>query len=131
MSVPAGITTGFSFFYSAPIAPLDGGDPGSVTVWSGLNGKGTLLTSLGLPVTPRHGEGSCLGLDYCPFVPIGVSFAGTAKSVDFNAPLNNIVFDNVTLGSSAPVVIPEPGTLVMFGSGIVGLAGLVRRKFLA
>ncbi len=28
-------------------------------------------------------------------------------------------------------VAPEPGTLVMFGSGIVGLAGLLRRKLIA
>ena len=27
-------------------------------------------------------------------------------------------------------VVPEPGTLVMFGTGIVGLAGFLRRKFL-
>jgi hypothetical protein len=26
-------------------------------------------------------------------------------------------------------VTPEPGTLVLFGSGLLGLAGLVRRKF--
>jgi hypothetical protein len=24
---------------------------------------------------------------------------------------------------------PEPGTLIMFGSGVIGLAGLLRRKF--
>jgi hypothetical protein len=27
-----------------------------------------------------------------------------------------------------PAATPEPGTLVMFGSGIVGLAGMLRRK---
>jgi hypothetical protein len=125
MDVPAGITTGFSFFYSSPF------EPGTVSVWSGPNKTGTELTSLSLPVTPNNGVGCPPGAIYCPFVPIGVSFAGTAMSVDFNAPLNDIVFDNITLGSSTPVVIPEPGTLVMFGSGIVGLAGLLRRKFLA
>ena len=28
-----------------------------------------------------------------------------------------------------PPVVPEPGTLVMFGTGILGLAGLLRSKF--
>jgi hypothetical protein len=28
----------------------------------------------------------------------------------------------------APPTTPEPGTLVMFGSGILGLAGVLRRK---
>jgi len=49
----------------------------------------------------------------------------------------------VTGGSMSPLIegmsfnfaqtvgTPEPGTLVMFGTGIVGLAGLLRRKFLA
>ena len=50
-------------------------------------------------------------------------------SVNFSATANHIGFDDVTLGSSTPV--PEPGTLVKFGSGALGLAGLLRRKFLA
>jgi len=31
--------------------------------------------------------------------------------------------------SSPPPIAPEPGTLVMFGSGLIGIAGLVRRRF--
>jgi hypothetical protein len=36
----------------------------------------------------------------------------------------------VTNGGSGGIGTPEPGTLVMFGSGIIGLAGLVRRKLM-
>lgn len=125
MDVPAGFTTGFSFFYSAPI------HPGSVTVYSGLDGTGSVLASLSLPTTPDgHTFGPpCSGnYDYCPWLPIGVSFSGTAMSVNFSGTANFIGFDDVTLGSSTPGT-PEPGTLVLFGSGVLGLAGFVRRKF--
>jgi hypothetical protein len=58
-----------------------------------------------------------------------VTFSGTAYSVDLSGTANHIAFDNVTSVSSVPS--PEPGTPVMFASGTLGLAGLLRRKFLA
>ena len=126
MNVAGGFTTGFSFFYSSPFYT------GSATVYSGLNGTGTALATLTLPSTPdgtTYGPPCSGAYDYCPFRPMGVTLSGTAYSVDFSGTANYIAFDNVTLGSSVPA--PEPGTLVMFGSGALGLAGLLRRKFLA
>lgn len=121
VNVAAGFTTGFSFYYTA----INYG--GTVNVWSGLNGTGSLLASLNLTTTT---SGPCPGYNagFCPFVPFGVSFAGTAQSIDFGGVANQIVFDDVTFGSATPGV-PEPGTLVMFGSGIAGVAGILRRKF--
>ncbi len=36
--------------------------------------------------------------------------------------------DNVSVSQSGGTV-PEPGTIVLFGTGILGIAGIVRRKF--
>jgi hypothetical protein len=126
MDVPAGFTTGFSFYYSAPIYP------GNVDVYSGLDGTGALLASISLGLTPDgHTNGPpCSGsYDYCPWVPIGVLFDGTAESVNFTGTANYIGFDNITLGSSTPGTgtVPEPVSLVLFSS-FLGLAGLVRRR---
>jgi hypothetical protein len=120
MNVPAGFSTGFSFFYSAVVYP------GSVDVWSGPDATGSLLASLDLPVTPSGGAGCTYGA-YCPWFPIGVSFAGTAQSVNFTGTANYIGFDNITLGSSTPGV-PEPASLMLLGSGLVGLATKLRRR---
>lgn len=120
---PAGFTTGFSFTYSAPYFG------GSVGVYSGLDGTGTLLATLALPTTASDCSG--YGAGYCPFVPIGVTFSGTAESIDFAGTANYIVFDDVTLGSSTPGpsgVTPEPSSLLLFGTGLLGIAGAIRRK---
>jgi hypothetical protein len=37
--------------------------------------------------------------------------------------------DNVTVRPGGQGTVPEPGTLVMFGTGLLGVAGFARRKF--
>lgn len=37
------------------------------------------------------------------------------------------MLDNLTINGGAPGV-PEPGTLVLFGTGLLGIAGALRRK---
>lgn len=123
MNVAAGFDTGFSFFYSAVFAP------GVLRVWSGLDGTGTLLAELDLPLTPASGAMDPSGA-FSPFLPFGVAFDGIALSVDFSGTADQIGFDNITLGAERPIgpnqAIPVPGSLLLLGAGLAG-AGLVAR----
>jgi hypothetical protein len=123
IDVAAGFTTGFSFNYTDP-----NGIVGSVSVYSGLDGTGTLLNSFTLGATP-NGETACPGYSaaYCPFVPIGVTFAGTAESIVFGGVANQIVFDDVTFGSATPG-IPEPATWATMLTGLAAAGAMLRRR---
>lgn len=115
MNVPAGFTTGFSFFYTAVSYA------GSVTVWDDLNGTGNLLASLNLPALGSGCGGDPDGSFNC-WSAVGVSFSGVAKSVNFGGSANQVGFDNVTLGSENPGgEIPEPGSMGLLASGLVAV----------
>ena len=134
MNVADGFVDGFSFFYSAV------NNPGSITVYDGVDATGSVLATLNLPVTTSDG-GDPTGA-FSPLFPIGVSFAGTARSVDFGGVIDQIGFDNITIGSDTPagggpvappepaVALPTSGTwaLIALAIALAGVAGMAMRR---
>lgn len=123
MDVAAGFTTGFAFNYVAQ------NQAGSVSVYSGLGGTGAVLATILLPTN----AGSCpgYGAGFCPFSPVGVTFAGTAQSVSFAGVADQIVIDDITFGSEiVGGAVPEPATWAMMlaGFGAVGATMRYRRR---
>jgi hypothetical protein len=122
MNVAAGFETGFSFNHANP------NNSGSVSVFSGLSGTGTLLATLNIPTTSSTCSLTIYHATFCPFFPDGIAFSGTAESVSFAGVANQIVFDDVTFGSSTPGPIPEPTSLGLLATGLLGLGAMRRRR---
>jgi hypothetical protein len=121
LNVAAGFTTGFSFNYASSVT-------GAVQVYDGLNGTGNLLQTVNL--SPNITGCSAYGAGFCPFGAAGVSFTGTARSISFGGVANQIVFDDITFGSSTPgpgPAVPEPASWAMMIAGF-GLTGAAMRR---
>jgi hypothetical protein len=103
-----GTTNGFGFFWGA-----------SDTQWTltAYDSSNNAIESLLLPITFSSNAGDFVGI-----IDPGIAYATlSGDGSDF------IFVDNVEFnGGGAPV--PEPGSLVLLGSGILSAAGFMRRK---
>jgi hypothetical protein len=121
MNVPAGFTTGFSFYYTSSAA-------GTVFVYDGLDATGTLLASQ--PFTANYNL-NCTGDPngaFCHWDAVGVAFSGTAKSVEFSGVADQCAFDDVTFGSitPGPSDVPISDWALFIGIGLILIAAVIR-----
>lgn len=84
------------------------------------NVSAVLLASLGLPVVPTTYEGFMTGTLASPGA---TTLLGGGGSCNAAGACENTGSMDLNLHP-----VPEPGTLAMFGSGLIGIAGLLRRK---
>jgi PEP-CTERM motif len=118
---------------SAAVNALDGvnlaNNRGPDWTWFGTLSAGTdtnpSITLSGTPFSYDPANGNLL-----------VEIFGTGQIVTGNVPGVNgymeVDTDGIVMSRAAEysAILPEPGTLLMFGSGLVALAGLVRRKLM-
>jgi hypothetical protein len=137
MDVAGGFSGGFSLYYSAPFSG------GQLDIYSGLDGQGSDLGTLQLQTTAlsdSSGDGNCdeygapsdPGAPACPFVPVGLTFGGTAQSVVFTGATDAMFFDDVTfdtLGTGASA--PEPAAGLMVAAGLAGIVYSRKRQMCA
>jgi len=109
-------------------SPYSSGTAGTLTVggqtvpltWTLLDGDGSGFTlSFRTPLGPALGE---------IFLSPPVSGPPNFTTLFSTSPINTQANASISAGQ---VIVPEPGTLALFGTGLLGLAGLALRKITA
>jgi hypothetical protein len=127
MNIPGGLSGGgpggfLQFAYSTMTG-------GSVTIFSGENGTGTVLATRSLPANvpdPPECLFSLYHANFCPFLFSSASniiFSGIAESVSFGGIAGQIAFDDIRLSQT-----PLPSALPLFATGLAGLGLLGWRR---
>jgi hypothetical protein len=102
MNVAAGFSGGFSFYYA---------NSGSLLLYSGLDGTGSLVGSLALP----DGGFGATGLEQ--LIPF--------ESAVFSG--NGLMLDNITFGPFGFLVTPEPSSISLLWIGLAAIFIALRR----
>ncbi len=122
MNVAPGFSSGLNFFYTAGFT---GTQAETVAIWNGVNGTGTVLATIVL----GNNNTSCTSPLYCTWSVAGASFSGTAHSVTFSGPADELGIADITIGSSS-TAIPEPGSIFLLGTGLAAISlSKMRRLF--
>ncbi len=123
INIASGFTTGFSFSYTSSA-------PGTVNIYDGLNGTGTLLASL--PIGVNFQNGGCPPNTYCHWDVASIPFSGTARSIVLDGNETECAFDNLTFGVVLPPSSPVPTLsqwgLIIFGLSLVAFGGIFIMK---
>lgn len=120
MNVPSGFEGAFSLKYSANTTN------GSFTIYSGLNGTGSVLASASLS---QNYDLNCSGDPngaYCHWDLVSVTVGGIAHSVVFSGTSNLIAFDDVTFENIG--VVPVANWALFLGIGLILAFTVIRLR---
>lgn len=124
MNVAGGFTSlAFNYASSGAYNSSGSGTP-SVSLYSGLNGTGTLLATINLTLNDPTGDGCATG-KYCVWNSASTTLAAgqVAQSAVFSKASEYTLFDAVQISA-----VPEPSSFALAAAGLVAVAGALRLR---